>query len=283
MERPVIFLSKAGGRRSDQGKSRNTTLDSLQDLVVLQEHQVSALRIWQIHPDRCPFSTSSQNIVVVLFWGVCSHLLGRFLSWGWAHSPPSCSSYCSQAILGSKILAVFHVISPAWGRGKGLTLPVNHFFFPPPICSVILLLLHTPLIFDHFYFSLILWLLPLFVGSFLNLCPPCSHILAEMLLNDLIFFPSFLKKKKKRKKGKNERKKNSKVPHSLLHWLYAFSQWSAPSARVVERVWAVPASLLLLFVPSPEGARLTPPPPPSLPAAFTSLLALLGSEEPGHL
>lgn len=149
------------------------------------------------------------SIVFVLFWGVCSHLLERFLSWGWARSPPSCSSYHSKAILGSKILAVFHVISPAWGRGKGLTLPINHFFFPPPICSVILLLLHTPLIFDHFYFALILWFPPLFVGSFFNLCPPCSHILAEMLLNDLIFFPSFLKIKKIKKRGKKERKKNT--------------------------------------------------------------------------
>lgn len=40
---------------------------------------------------------------------------------------------------------------------------------------------------------------------------------------------------------------------------------------------------LLPFVPSPEAASLTPRPPPSLPAAFTSLLALLGIEEPGHL
>lgn len=45
MERPVILLSKAGGRRGDQGESRNVALDSLQDLVVLQEHQVSALRM----------------------------------------------------------------------------------------------------------------------------------------------------------------------------------------------------------------------------------------------
>lgn len=45
MERPVIFLSKAGGRRGDQGESRNVALDSLQDFVVLQEHQVSALRV----------------------------------------------------------------------------------------------------------------------------------------------------------------------------------------------------------------------------------------------
>lgn len=98
----------------------------------------------------------------------------------------SCGSYRSRAILGSNILAVFHVISAAWGRGKGLTLSINHFFFPPPICSVILSLLHTPLISDHFISV---------SGSpppccFLSLCPLCSHLLAEMLPGDLILSPS---------------------------------------------------------------------------------------------
>lgn len=37
----------------------------------------------------------------------------RSLSWAQACSPPSCGSYDSKAILGSNVLAVFHVISPA--------------------------------------------------------------------------------------------------------------------------------------------------------------------------
>lgn len=52
-------------------------------------------------------------VMVALLPEVCSHLLGRLLSEGWAHPPPSCGSYRSKAILGSNILAVFHVISPA--------------------------------------------------------------------------------------------------------------------------------------------------------------------------
>lgn len=221
-------------------------------------------------------------MVVVLLWGGCSHLLGRFFSWGQACSPPSCGTYRSRAILGSNILAVFRVISPAWGRGKGLTLSINHFFFPPPICSVIPLLLHAPLIFDHFislsaFHPLLVdsWASALLAPSFLQRCYPMTW-----------FSPvAPLKKKRKKRKIGEKLKKYSEVPSVSFHspWtLFLFLVVSTFSQSYGAHVGSA-CFHLLLFVPSPAAASPTPPPPPSLPAAFTSLLALLGNEEPGHL
>lgn len=177
-----------------------------------------------MRPDRWPFSTSSQKMVVALLRGVCSHLLGRFLPWGQARSPPSCGSYRSKAILGSNILSVFHVISPAWGRGKGLTLSINHFFFPPPICSVILSLLHTPLIFDHFI-SLFLCLSPSPCWFFLESLPS----LLPASCRDSTQWPdsSSLAPLKKGKRGRKKKKGKNipicPVPHLPLPGHYAFS------------------------------------------------------------
>lgn len=102
-----------------------------------------------------------------------------------------------------------------------------------------------------------------------------------MLPNESIHSPTSLPFKKKKKCGGEPLKLPSASFSLPIH--YVFSWWSAPSSQScgarVGSAWFP----LLPFVPSPEAASLTPRPPPSLPAAFTSLLALLGIEEPGHL
>ena len=152
------------------------------------------------------------------------------------------------------------MISPAWGRGKGLTLSINHFFFPPPICSVILLLLHTPLILDRFIslsLSLLVlsWVSALLAPSFLQRCCP------------MIWF-SFLAPYKK-KGEKRHRRKKRKILQSVQCLIHlSLDIMPLPSGQHLQpKLWSTCGQCLL---PSPPLRALPRGSKPDSSTSFSS-------------